>query len=496
MRRSSVAPAALLLFLLAPACTADRQAPAASTTGERSGLMLRLQISRRGSSIFAATSVRNDRRDAVRLDPDQCGRLTEVVLARTVFQPEGATYPGSLGKVKELVLERQRSDQNPDRFAPRRVGGGAGPPECRRPEGPVTVAAGTTLEERWELPLDSATAVREVGSEQTVVRAELVEAEASGGLDFLDILPTGEADQARRGRNLRVEQPPAPLRLHVVGDLQGPSLGERFDRMIGDAPLRTFLESQPADSWRQADLVDTGQGITFKAVTTRYERALKATISEDGSRVQDLRLPGPADRTRVFERRPASLPPGVAQVPEEDDYVLTDDVVPGRLVLPSGHVLVDGLSGDDATLPQQVDPGSYPVHVTLARSPGNDFDRVALASLVVSTAPTVTWKEAADIAVDGGTAGFTSTEGSAVLTRLLDADEKDWESWMSDGFDSLTAHEGGATELPIEDVGNFVMFASGVGDGGYPIFAGLDGNGKPTRFVIDFLLLHLGWPGP
>ena len=34
-----------------------------------------------------------------------------------------------------------------------------------------------------------------------------------------------------------------------------------------------------------------------------------------------------------------------------------------------------------------------------------------------------------------------------------------------------------------------------LGDGGCPVYVGFDAAGNPTRVVIDFLLLHLGWPG-
>ena len=38
------------------------------------------------------------------------------------------------------------------------------------------------------------------------------------------------------------------------------------------------------------------------------------------------------------------------------------------------------------------------------------------------------------------------------------------------------------------------LFTTGYGDGGYAVHVGLDGDGKPTRFVIDFAIVHLAWP--
>jgi hypothetical protein len=40
------------------------------------------------------------------------------------------------------------------------------------------------------------------------------------------------------------------------------------------------------------------------------------------------------------------------------------------------------------------------------------------------------------------------------------------------------------------------MFTTGYGDGGYGVYVGLDKDGKPTQFVIDFAIVHLDWPVP
>ena len=62
-------------------------------------------------------------------------------------------------------------------------------------------------------------------------------------------------------------------------------------------------------------------------------------------------------------------------------------------------------------------------------------------------------------------------------------------------FDSIIAHDYLATEWALTPETNLVQVTSGVGDGGYPVFVGFDAAGNPTRVVIDFLLLHLSWPG-
>ena len=93
--------------------------------------------------------------------------------------------------------------------------------------------------------------------------------------------------------------------------------------------------------------------------------------------------------------------------------------------------------------------------------------------------------------MDGGSAGFTSAEGSAFLANLgVDGNFAAVET----AFDSLTAHDDVVTEVPIGDGLDMALFATGYGDGGYGVHVGLDADGRPTRFVIDFAIVHLDWP--
>ena len=101
--------------------------------------------------------------------------------------------------------------------------------------------------------------------------------------------------------------------------------------MVEDSTVREFIDAQPADSWRRGTINQTSPtgDLAFRAVTTGFERALTATLAADGSVKGEAALPGPADRTRVFERRPATLPPGIALIPEPDAPTLTEDVIAG-----------------------------------------------------------------------------------------------------------------------------------------------------------------------
>ena len=487
---------AVVLVGLAAASSgcASFDARTVTVSGDRDGLTLDVRLHPTGDSLRAETVVRNTRDVAVHLDTTQCGRVAQVILARTTFQPEGAAYTGSLDAVKKLLLQQQRSYQLGDSFAPRRDSSGSDVPECVRPTQPITLPPGGSITEEWEVPFATAYGLAEVGSEHMMVRAATVESVAADKLGFIDLFAPGQVDPSRQGRDVTVETPASglfdrpPTRPTI-----GPSIGEQFDRMIEDSGLRDFIEAQPADSWRQATITATlGRPSEFRGVTNGFERALIATLAPDGAVTGQVTTPGAADRIRVFERRPATLPPGIAIIPEPDTPVLTEDVIAGRLSLPSGRLVADGFLGGGAEpFPDRVPPGDYPVSVTVGRLPDDPHDQVAFATVAVSDAPTVSWARQTSIAVDGGTAGFTSAEGSDELGRMIKAGGTE----VGDrAFDSLTAHDDVVTEMPITGGLDLAMFRSGYGDGGYDVWVGLDADGKPTRFVIDFTIVHLDWP--
>lgn len=496
MRLPSAAVAAVLTVVIASAAEAcgSSDVPTITSSGDHDGLTLEVSLRATGDSLRAETVLRNTRDTEVHLDATQCGRVTEVILARTAFQPEGQSYTGSLDAVKQLVLRQQRSNQIDDSFAPRRGPGGSDVPECVRPTQPVTMSPGGTITESWELPFATAYGLAEVGTEHMDVRAAAVESVAADTLGFIDVLPPGQADAARTGRVVSAATPAsAVLDRAPTRPSTGPSNGQRFDRMIETKAIRDFIEGQPADSWRRATITPTTPGPwEFRAVTTGFERALRVDLAADGSVVGSAEIPTARDRARVFERRPATLPPGIAVIPEPETAVLTDDVIAGHLSLPSGRVVADStLIGTVQPMAQVAAPGDYPVFVTVGRLPGAADDQVAFASLVVSDAPTVSWVPATTIAVDGGTAAFTSAEGSERLGGLgVDANL----AALDDAFDSLTAHDGLITEVPIGEGTDLAMFTTGYGDGGYGVWVGLDAGGKPTRYVMDFAIVHLGWP--
>jgi hypothetical protein len=111
---------ATVIVLLVPMGCAGDDKPAVTASADHSGLTLEVSLRPTGGSLRAETVLRNTRDTEVHLDATECGRATEVILARTAFEPEGQSYTGSLDAVKQLVLRQQRSNQIDDSFAPRR----------------------------------------------------------------------------------------------------------------------------------------------------------------------------------------------------------------------------------------------------------------------------------------------------------------------------------------------------------------------------------------
>jgi hypothetical protein len=488
------------------ACSGPQPPRAAlSLSGDRDGLTLEVRLRATREALLIETLVRNGRAEPVHLVPDQCGRVTEALLVRTTLEPEGVSWTGSVQAAKDLVLDDQASRQFPDRFHPRVPGDSSSRvPDCVRPERPVPLGAGDEIAERWELPFAAAYALDAVGSDGSAVRVEVVEALAPDELEFLDILRAGQADEAREGRNVRIERAASTLLNRAPRTpVDGPSLGELFDRLMANDELRRWVEGQPADGWRHAQLTPAYLGlgdpdlarVRLRLVTTAYERAALVEAPPDGSGAQ-VELPRPGDRTREFARRPGTLPPGISLIHEPEGYVLTDDLLLGDVRLPSGRVVIGEylLDPEGLSFEMRVDAGSYPVHATLARYHDQDFDNVATATLVLSEEATVRWQERSVIAVDGGSTTIVSREGMEVLADTFDRDELAWEESYDRMFDSQAAHDYLATEVEVKGDLNLAYFSSGVGDGGYPVFVGYDAADRPTRIVVDFYLLHLDWP--
>jgi hypothetical protein len=177
--------------------------------------------------------------------------------------------------------------------------------------------------------------------------------------------------------------------------------------------------------------------------------------------------------------------------------VAIDAVGLGDLVLPSDRLFVadvfalvvdtESLEGVDL----QGFTGRAPVCLHIARYEPAD-QRVAFVHVRLGDEPVVRWEHVAGFGVDGGTGGIASAEAVEAIERseidavfnqyfeVLDRHSVDTWAW-------LNIETGPGTGA------NVIGFSTGFGDGGYPVVAGYDAQGRVAAVVIDHLVVPWAW---
>ena len=197
-------------------------------------------------------------------------------------------------------------------------------------------------------------------------------------------------------------------------------------------------------------------------------------------------------------------PPPPAPVVEAGDPIDPDGVVEvmvvglGEIVLPSDKLLVADyffLSGLAlADLPHlELDgfTGRAPVCLHVARFEPAD-QRAAFLHIRLIDEPVVRWVVGTDrFGVDGGTGGIASEEAVRSVTSESDVDIF---------LEALEAHDVNTwswTNITTDPArgANVIGFSTGYGDGGFPVYAGLGGDGRVVAVVIDLLVLPWRWLG-
>jgi hypothetical protein len=180
----------------------------------------------------------------------------------------------------------------------------------------------------------------------------------------------------------------------------------------------------------------------------------------------------------------------------------------GDLVIPSGALEACdpfAMLGNGPVF--EVPPGRYPVVVTIADvsdAQDRSHEREAYLSLVLAEGTPATVHELdpdrqsmlAFVGVDAGTVAFVDHD--ALETGMPDSDtwydelfdSPDPSSWFSRMDDPDHLEDGLANiPLPLAQHGeNLVLSHSGWGDGGYPVVATLDADGRMLAIHIDLLV--------
>ncbi len=168
----------------------------------------------------------------------------------------------------------------------------------------------------------------------------------------------------------------------------------------------------------------------------------------------------------------------------------------GDVVLPSDKLLVADLfamavNPDDLpAIDLGGQTGRFPVCLHVAQLHPAD-ERVAFLHVRFSTQPVVRWADAPiGFGVDGGTGGIGSAEAVSAATienidgylAAIEAHDVPTWNWANVTTDAATG-------------ANVIGFSTGYGDGGYPVFVGLDKDGRVASVVVDLLVAPWRWLG-
>jgi hypothetical protein len=210
--------------------------------------------------------------------------------------------------------------------------------------------------------------------------------------------------------------------------------------------------------------------------------AASAAMSPSGAPGADPWLP-PAAVAALFADPAAHREPGVERL----EVV---DLAP--LDVPTGRVVAGDVFLADAPIDRALRPGRHPVRVLLAHLDQGGGAVVAAAAL--GEAGRATGWVSPDREIDAGEAGYPVDSGTAAFQSeglpSGEASEARWQAILDAlkaGYDkgelwaALDADDGGAS---------VVAFASGYGDGWYPLWLGVDAAGQPVALLTEFGVLR------
>jgi hypothetical protein len=183
----------------------------------------------------------------------------------------------------------------------------------------------------------------------------------------------------------------------------------------------------------------------------------------------------------------------------------------GELVLTSGRIIAcDPLIGPDTRyhFKKIIEPGSYPLIVSVADFQPIGDTRFACAMLRISDEATAHWElavinepdteqndEQTSYGVDAGTGCFMDWDAAQILEELY-KNEVQFEEFCDQVIAEIEKHSFGKhltagwadIQVSTTTEANIIAFSSGWGDGGYASFWGYDAGGKLTSLVTDFAL--------
>jgi hypothetical protein len=301
--------------------------------------------------------------------------------------------------------------------------------------------------------------------------------------------------------------------------------GSRCNEQIPPGKLR--IPAPAFGDWTAITFMGNEQSLAdaFKQPIDQQVQALLAELAS-ASHPRPLFPPGVSPTATLVERfaLPNGLPVAAFTGPvwqppqpmQPDPRILTFDTRPRPMADPQwGHLSIEARHGGELRMPSGllvacdpygvagsvpytvgVSPGRYRVTFNVARWPDGQV-RVAAAQVLIRDEPVASWEmalrpgedprtlrdgEAFRFGVDAGLACFVDAAATSALACLSKPDALLPAETVSDGVRTVEVDE------PASGA-NLLAFASGWGDGGYPVWIGRTSGGAVTCFVADLCLL-------
>jgi len=157
----------------------------------------------------------------------------------------------------------------------------------------------------------------------------------------------------------------------------------------------------------------------------------------------------------------------------------------------SGKIVAcDGLIPSIEPFSETVEPGSYPVVLSIAQV-GNEWPVIACAMLRIQEKMSATWKRAsvagrdrsAGYGVDTANGCFADLDVMQVLITSAETYERLKKTVNRPGVEWVDFR------LDATGLSNIIVFSSGYGDGAYPCYFGYDADGEVVCLATDFGVL-------
>jgi Protein of unknown function (DUF4241) len=175
--------------------------------------------------------------------------------------------------------------------------------------------------------------------------------------------------------------------------------------------------------------------------------------------------------------------------------------------LPSGEIVAcDGFIMMHQPFTRRVRPGRYAVTIAIAAFAEGD-ERIAFAQMRFSDRPVARWEMALlagqdtstlepgyffGYPVDSGTGSFADPRAVELINKATDPEMKFFNE-VSAEMEKVYRHTRSWVHIETPE-GSAVLFSSGLGDGMYPSYFGLEDTGEAVAIVTDFFVSN--WVGP